>query len=151
MASSTPRENRSFFLVHTNSISKVCVFVFIQNAPIDSRPHYRFGAFSTVGTETFENKRLARCDVCWTLSCRRIPTASDKDCWDTSTQRCFFTSGPSPGPPNVGYRIKLYLILQTNIGRARKWQIVLKISIETVPVTLSSCICSRDSPLWVPI
>ena len=94
MASSTPRENRSFFLAHTNWISKVCVFVFIQNASIDSRPHYRFGAFSTVRTETFENKRLARCDVCWTLSCRRIPTASDKHCWDTSTQRCFFHFWP---------------------------------------------------------
>ena len=52
-----------FFLVHTNSISKVCVFVFIQTASIDSRPHYRFGAFSTVRTETFENKRLARLET----------------------------------------------------------------------------------------
>ena len=29
---------------------------------------------------------------------------SDKNSWDTSTQRCLFTSGPSPCPPNVVYR-----------------------------------------------
>ena len=31
-------------------------------------------------------------------------TLSRKNSWDTCTQRCFFTSGPSPCPPNVGYR-----------------------------------------------
>ena len=40
--------------VHTNAFSKVCVFVVIENASIDSRPHYRFDAFSTVRTKTLE-------------------------------------------------------------------------------------------------
>ena len=31
--------------VHTNAFSKVCVFVVIANASIDSRPHNRFDAF----------------------------------------------------------------------------------------------------------
>ena len=31
-------------------------------------------------------------------------TVSYKNNWDTSTQHCFFTSGPSPYPPNVVYR-----------------------------------------------
>ena len=31
--------------VYTNAFSKVCVFVVIVNASIDSRPHYRFDAF----------------------------------------------------------------------------------------------------------
>ena len=35
-------------------------FVVIENASIDSRPHYRFDAFSTVRTKTFENARIAR-------------------------------------------------------------------------------------------
>ena len=40
--------------VHTNAFSKVCVFVVIENASIDSRPHYRFDAFSTVRTKTLQ-------------------------------------------------------------------------------------------------
>ena len=40
--------------VHTNALSKVCLFVVIENASIDSRPHYRFDAFSTVRTKTVE-------------------------------------------------------------------------------------------------
>lgn len=44
--------------VHTNAFSKVCVF-----APIYSRSHYRFEAFSTVQIKTFENYRTACCDV----------------------------------------------------------------------------------------
>ena len=39
----------------------------MKNAAIDLRPHYRFAAFSTVQTETFENDRIARRDVSWTL------------------------------------------------------------------------------------
>ena len=39
----------------------------IENASIDSRPHYRFDTFWTVHTKTFENDRIARCDVRWTL------------------------------------------------------------------------------------
>ena len=34
---------------------------------IYSCPHYRFDAFSTVHTKTFESDRIARCDVSWTL------------------------------------------------------------------------------------
>ena len=49
--------------VHTNPFSKVCIFVVIENASIDSRPHYRFDAFSTVHTKTFGNDRIALCDV----------------------------------------------------------------------------------------
>ena len=37
--------------------------VVIENASIDSRPHYRVDAFSTFHTETFENDRVARCDI----------------------------------------------------------------------------------------
>ena len=39
----------------------------IENESIDSRPHYRFDTFWTVHTKTFENDRIARCDVRWTL------------------------------------------------------------------------------------
>ena len=42
--------------VHINAFSKECV-------SINSRPHYRFDAFSTVHTKTLENDRIARCDV----------------------------------------------------------------------------------------
>ena len=48
--------------VHTNAFSKVVLF-FFDNASINSRPHYRFDAFSTVLTKMFENDRIARCDV----------------------------------------------------------------------------------------
>ena len=48
---------------HTNAFSKLCVFVFIENASIDLRPHYRFDAFSTAHAESFENDSIARCDV----------------------------------------------------------------------------------------
>ena len=34
---------------------------------MDSWPHYRFDAFSTVHTKTFENNTIARCDVNRTL------------------------------------------------------------------------------------
>ena len=37
--------------VCTNAFSKVCVFVIIENASIDSHPHYSFDAFSTVHTK----------------------------------------------------------------------------------------------------
>ena len=46
--------------VHTK---KVCVFVFIEKASMNSCSHYRFDAFSTVRAKTFENDRIARCDV----------------------------------------------------------------------------------------
>ena len=49
--------------VHTNAFSIVCVFVVIENASIDSRPHYRFDAFLTAQTKTFENDRTKCCDV----------------------------------------------------------------------------------------
>ena len=38
-------------------------FFFFDNASIDTRLHYIFDAFSTVHTKTFENDRIARCDV----------------------------------------------------------------------------------------
>ena len=50
--------------VHTK---KVCVFVFIEKASMNSCSRYRFDTFSTVRTRTFENDRIARCDVSWTL------------------------------------------------------------------------------------
>ena len=53
--------------VHTNAFSKECVFVVIKNASMDWCPHYLFHAFLTVRTKTFENDRIARCDVSWTL------------------------------------------------------------------------------------
>ena len=49
--------------VNTDEFSNVYVFVAIENASIDSRPHYRFDAFSNVHTKIFENDRIARCDV----------------------------------------------------------------------------------------
>ena len=45
-------------LIYTNAFSNVCVFVVIENASINSRPHYYFDAFSTVHTKTFENDIL---------------------------------------------------------------------------------------------
>ena len=53
--------------IHAKAFLKVCVSVFLENASIDSRPPYRFDAFSTVHTKTFENDRTARCDRSWTL------------------------------------------------------------------------------------
>ena len=46
--------------VHADAFSKVCVFVVFENASIDSRPHYRFDAFSNVHTKSV---RITRCDV----------------------------------------------------------------------------------------
>ena len=46
--------------VHTK---KVCVFVFIEKASMNSRSHYRFDAFSTVRAKKFESDRITRCDV----------------------------------------------------------------------------------------
>lgn len=43
------------------------VFVVIENVSIDSRPHFRFDAFSTVRAKTLENDRVACCDVSWIL------------------------------------------------------------------------------------
>ena len=44
--------------VHTNAFSKVRVFVVIENASVDSRPHSRFGAFLNVHTIAFKNARM---------------------------------------------------------------------------------------------
>ena len=43
--------------IHTYAFWKLRIFVVIQNASIASSPHYRFDAFSTVHTKTFENDR----------------------------------------------------------------------------------------------
>ena len=40
-----------------NTFSKIWVFVAIENASIDSRPHYPFEGFSAVHTKTFENDK----------------------------------------------------------------------------------------------
>ena len=45
-------------------------------------------------TESYHRREICKPDV-W--SARVL----DKNSWDTSTQRYFFTSGPSPRPPNV--------------------------------------------------
>ena len=45
--------------VHTTAFSKVYLFVVIENASIDLRPHYCFDAFSTVHIKKFENDRVA--------------------------------------------------------------------------------------------
>ena len=51
-------------LVHTNVLSKVCVFAVIKNASInDSRLHNRFDAFSTAHTKTFQKDSIALRDV----------------------------------------------------------------------------------------
>ena len=39
----------------------------IENASIELRQNYNFDAFSTLHTRTFENDRIARSDVSWTL------------------------------------------------------------------------------------
>ena len=44
--------------LHNSAFSKGCVFDVNENASIDSRPHYRFDAFSNVRTKTFENDRM---------------------------------------------------------------------------------------------
>ena len=66
----------------------------------------------------------------------RFPTVCDKNSWDTSTQCCFFTSGPSSYPPNVGYCISLYQILHTNIGRAGRLQ--------SVPTVLTEAVVAQE-------
>ena len=56
---------------YTNTFSKVCVFVGSENASRSNRvPLYRFDTFSTVHTKTFENGRIARCDVSGPLCAR---------------------------------------------------------------------------------
>ena len=52
--------------VHTK---KVCVFVFIEKASMNSRSHYRFDAFSTVRTETCEKN----CTLWLKLNTMRMP------------------------------------------------------------------------------
>ena len=49
-------------LAHTNAISLSSK----THRAIDSRPPYRFDAFPSVHTKTFENDSIARCDVSWT-------------------------------------------------------------------------------------
>ena len=46
---------RGLGLVRTNAFSKVCVFVVIEKASIDSCPHYRFFLFvSSITTQQFQ-------------------------------------------------------------------------------------------------
>ena len=52
-----------------SGFSKACVFFVIENASIDSRPHYRFDAFSTVRTETCEKN----CTLWLKLNTMRMP------------------------------------------------------------------------------
>lgn len=66
--SSITRAIRKFYVldpVHTNSFSLSSK----THPSIYSRPQYRFDSFATVHTKTFENgiRRIARCDVSWTL------------------------------------------------------------------------------------
>ena len=46
----------------------------IENPSIGSCPHYSFDAFSAFHTKTFENERIARCDVSWTLGKHMLQT-----------------------------------------------------------------------------
>ena len=64
-------------------------FHFIENASVDSRPHYRLDAFLTVHTKTFENDRIARCDAsCVARTCYK-PTRL-RYCRSSFSFRCFF-------------------------------------------------------------
>ena len=65
--------------VHADAFSKVCVFVVFENASIDSRPHYRFDAFSNVHTKTFENDRIKRFNVC---ACPSMPGYNPRGRYD---------------------------------------------------------------------
>ena len=47
-----------FLLTNLFMLKRLVVFHLI-----DLHPHYRFGALSTVHTETFENDKIAHCDV----------------------------------------------------------------------------------------
>ena len=47
--------------------TSLSVSVVIENASIELRQNYNFDAFSTLHTRTFENDRIARSDVSWTL------------------------------------------------------------------------------------
>ena len=67
--------------VHTNAFSKVCVF-----APIFSRSHYRFEAFSNVQIKTFENYRTASCDVKLNSLRMLLTHAFAMDCFRPSTR-----------------------------------------------------------------
>ena len=65
------RLSHSLFRQSTKAVSTLMrfqkyagLFFFVfDNASIDSRLHYSFDAFSAVHTKTFENDRIARCDV----------------------------------------------------------------------------------------
>ena len=65
--------------VHTNAFSLVCVFVVIENAPTDSRPHYL-----RLSTLKFKTERIESCDVSWTLGA----------CYKHTRLRYFLSSFP---------------------------------------------------------
>ena len=52
-----------------------------QNASIESRLRYLFDVLSTVSTKTFQNVRIARCDVSWSLCARLQTHACDISFW----------------------------------------------------------------------
>ena len=66
----------------------------------------------------------------WRITCH-VLSISDKNSWDTSTQRCFFTSVPSPRPPNVVYRSYLTNSCRPTLG-GQEDNRVLTILTETV-------------------
>ena len=69
--------------VHADAFSKVCVFVVFENASIDSRPHYRFDAFSNVHTKTFENDSSTRFNAIWNLcACPSMPGYNSRGTYD---------------------------------------------------------------------
>ena len=54
-----------------SGFSKACVFFVIENASIDSRPHYRFDAFRLSALK--RAKKIALCDLSWTLcACHKL-------------------------------------------------------------------------------
>ena len=71
-------------------------YCFMQSTLIDA-VKIRAPFSGTLSLSTEQNK------TCYDFSLHNLHAVSDKNTWDTFTQRCFFTSGPCPCSPNVDY------------------------------------------------
>ena len=86
-----------FTFTRKMSFKNIQNYCFVQSTLIDA-VKIRAPFSGTLSLSTEQNK------TCYDFSLHNLHAVSDKNTWDTSTQRCFFTSGPCPCPPNVDYR-----------------------------------------------
>ena len=102
-------ESFTCFFTFTRKLSfkNIQNYCFMQSTLIDA-VKIRAPFSGTLSLSTEQNK------TCYDFSLHNLHAVSDKNTWDTFTQRCFFTSGPCPCPPNVDYTlffsIRIYFI-----------------------------------------